>query len=243
MRLKLINPNTTWSMTEKMAAAARAVAAPDTEIVAVSPAGGPASIEGHYDEAVATIGLLEEIRSGEAAGFDAYVIACFGDPGLMAAREAAKGPVIGIAEAAMHLASLIAPAFSVVTTLGRTRGIAEHLAERYGMARFCRKVRAAEIAVLELEEPGSNAYSRILDECRIALDEDESGAIVLGCAGMADLADRLSQALGVPVIEGVGAAVTLAESLVRLGLKTSKRGELAPPLSKTYSGGLSHLSP
>lgn len=243
MRIKLINPNTTWSMTDKMAAAARAVAMPGTEIVAVSPQGGPASIEGHYDEAVATIGLLEEIRSGEAQGFDGYIIACFGDPGLRAAREVANGPVVGIAEAAMHMASLIAPGFSVVTTLARTKGIAEHLAERYGMARFCRKVRAADIAVLELEDPASNACARIIEECRAALTQDESGAIVLGCAGMADLAAEISQAIGAPVVEGVTAAVTLVESLVRLGLKTSKLGELAPPLPKSYSGGLSHLSP
>lgn len=243
MRIKLINPNTTWSMTDKMAVAARGVAAPGTQIVAVSPRGGPASIEGHYDEAVATIGLLEEIRAGEAEGFDGYIIACFGDPGLMAAREAARGPVVGIAEAAMHMASLIAPGFSVVTTLARTRGIAEHLAERYGMARFCRRVRAADIAVLELEDPASNACARIIEECRTALVEDGSGAIVLGCAGMADLAADISRAIGAPVVEGVTAAVTLVESLVRLGLGTSKRGELAPPLPKTYTGPLSYLSP
>lgn len=243
MRIKIVNPNTTWSMTEKMAEAARAIAAPGTEIVAVSPAGGPASIEGHYDEAIATIGLLEEIRSGEAAGIDGYVVACFGDPGLMAAREAAIGPVIGVAEAAMHYASLIAPGFSVVTTLGRTAGIAAHLAERYGMARFCRRIRAAEIAVLDLEDDASGAYRRILDECRKAVDEDEAGAIVLGCAGMTDLTRRLTADLGVPVIDGVVAAVTMVESLVRLGLSTSKRGELALPRPKIYAGVLAHLSP
>lgn len=243
MRIKIINPNTTWSMTAKMAAAARAVAAPGTDIVAVSPEGGPASIEGHYDEAVAVIGLLEEIRKGEAEGIDGYVIACFGDPGLMAAREAARGPVVGVAEAAMHYASLLAPGFSVVTTLGRTMGIAAHLAERYGMQRFCRRIRAAEIEVLALEDEASGAYARIRGECERALAEDDSAAIVLGCAGMTDLAARLQQDLGVPVIDGVVAGVTLVESLVRLRLSPAKRGELAPPLAKTYTGRLAHLSP
>lgn len=151
MRIKLINPNTTVSMTEAMTACARAVAAAGTEITGVSPQMGPASIESHYDEALAVPGLLQEIERGERDGYDAYVIACFGDPGLSAARELARGPVIGIAEAAMHMASLIAPGFSVVTTLARTSGMAWHLAERYGMQRFCRNVRACEIAVLELE--------------------------------------------------------------------------------------------
>ena len=89
----------------------------------------------HYDEALAVPGLLQEIEEGERAGMDAYVIACFGDPGLSAARELARGPVIGIAEAAMHMASLVAPSFSVVTTLARTSGMAWHLAERYGITR------------------------------------------------------------------------------------------------------------
>ena len=90
------------SMTRKIGAAAEAVAAPALKSSPSVRATDPVSIEGHYDEAVSVIGLLEEIHAGEAQGVDGYVIACFGDPGLRAAREIAKGPVLGIAEAAMH---------------------------------------------------------------------------------------------------------------------------------------------
>ena len=238
MRIKIVNPNTTWSMTEKIGACARAAARPGTEIVAVSPAMGPASIESHYDEALAVPGLLQEIAAGERDGIDGYVIACFGDPGLKAARELARGPVVGIAEAAMHLASLVAPRFSVVTTLSRTIGQAWHLAEAYGMDRFCANVRACELPVLELEAPGSEARERIVEECRRALAEDGSDAIVLGCAGMADLCAHIGGVLGVPVIDGVAAGTQLVESLVHLGLRTSKRGELAFPPCKPMSGAL-----
>ncbi len=243
MRIKLINPNTTWSMTETIAAAARSVASPGVQIDAVSPAHGPASIEGHYDEAMACLGLLDEVRRGEAEGVDAYVIACFGDPGLDAARELARGPVLGVAEAAMRAASFVATGFSVVTTLKRTVVIAEHLVDKYGMRRHCRRVRASDIAVLELENPQSNAYRTILDECRRALAEDDSGAIVLGCAGMADLCERLSETLGVPVIDGVVAATSLAEALVRAKLRTSKLGDYALPLPKAYAGSLAGYAP
>lgn len=242
MRIKIINPNTTWSMTEKIGACARAVARPGTEILAVSPAMGPVSIESHYDEALAVPGLLQEIAVGESEGCDGYVIACFGDPGLKAARELARGPVVGIAEAAMHLASLVGTRFSVVTTLQRTVGQAWHLAEAYGMQRFCANVRACELPVLELEEPGSRARERILDECRRALDEDGSDTIVLGCAGMTDLCAHIGQVLGVPVIDGVAAGTQLVESLVALGLRTSKRGELAHPLPKPMRGALEGFS-
>jgi allantoin racemase len=242
-RITVINPNTTEAMTSVIAAAARAVAAPGTEIVAVTSPCGPASIEGHYDEAVAVVGLLGEIRKGEANGCDAHVIACFGDPGLLAAREIASGPVLGIAEAAMRTASFLATGFSVVTTLARTRVIAEHLALAYGLERACRRVRAVDIAVLQLDDPASNARQILFDECRRAIAEDGSGAIVLGCAGMADLAASLSRELGVPVIDGVAAAVKLAEALVGLGLKTSKHGDLAYPLPKLYRGRLADLAP
>jgi allantoin racemase len=243
MRIKVINPNVTASMTSKIGAAARAAAAPGTEIIAVNPDKGPVSVEGHYDEAVSVIGVLEEVHAGEAAGVDGYVIACFGDPGLLAAREIARGPVLGIAEAAMHAASMIATGFSVVTTLERTRIIAEHLVEAYGMTRFCRKVRATQLAVLELEQESSDARRIIAAECRQALAEDGSGAIVLGCAGMADLPRALSQEIGAPVFDGVAVAVKLVEALVGLGLGTSKKGDLAWPIAKAYAGGLAYLSP
>lgn len=242
MRIKVINPNTTRSMTDKIGECARAVARPGTQIVVVSPAMGPASIESHYDEALAVPGLLQEVATGELEGIDGYVIACFGDPGLQAARELARGPVIGIAQAAMHVASLVGTRFSVVTTLGRTMGQAWHLAEMYGMKRFCANVRACEIAVLDLEKPGSNARERIVDECRRALAEDGSDSIVLGCAGMADLCASIGAQLGVPVIDGVAAATQLVESIVNLRLGTSKHGELAHPLPKPMAGLLSDFA-
>jgi len=241
MKIKVINPNTTASMTETIAAAARAVASPGTEIVAATSQSGAVSIEGHYDEAMSIIGLVDAINAKPEA--DAYVIACFGDPGLLAAREIAAGPVLGIAEAAMHAAAFVATGFSIVTTLERTRIIAEHLVRNYGMEHHCRRVRATDIPVLELENPASNCRAQILEECEKAIVEDKAGAIVLGCAGMADLNQFLEDKLGVPVIDGVTAAIKFAEALVGLGLKTSKRGDLAYPLHKPYKGSLAAYAP
>ena len=241
MKIKVINPNTTQSMTDLIATAARAVSAPGTEIIAVTSRTGAVSIESHYDEAMSIVGLVDAVNEKPAA--DAYIIACFGDPGLLAAREIAAGPVIGIAEAAMHAASFVATGFSVVTTLERTRIIAEHLVRNYGMEHHCRRVRATDIPVLELDNPNSNARNMILRECEAAVSEDKSGAIVLGCAGMADLTRYLEDHLQVPVIDGVAAAVKFAEALVSLGLRTSKRGDLAYPLHKPYVGTLKSYAP
>jgi allantoin racemase len=234
VRLMVINPNTTAEMTATIGRAARAVVGPGTVVEAVTPAMGPASIESHYDEALAVPGLLAEVARGEAEGVQGYVIACFGDPGLDAARELATGPVVGIAEAAMRTAGYLGRGFSVVTTLGRTCGRARDLAEHYGMGRACLAVRACEIPVLELETPGATAA--ITEECRRAVAEDGADAIVLGCAGMAELCKHIAGEVGVPVVDGVAAAARTVESLVALGLATGARGEFARPPAKPYTG-------
>lgn len=241
MQIKVINPNTTLSMTDKIGEAAREVVAPGTEIVAVSPDAGVASIEGHVDEAVAAMGVLDVIRQ-DANKSDAFIIACFGDPGLLAAREMTDRPVLGVAEAAMHAATFVSSGFSIVTTLARTINIARHLVLLYGMSEHCRRIRASELEVLALEDPKSNAYKVILDECKRAVAEDECNAIVLGCAGMADLSKNLTAELQIPVIDGVVAAVGFAEALVRMGVKTGKKHDLAFPLKKSYSGIYSPFS-
>ncbi|WP_232821245.1 aspartate/glutamate racemase family protein, partial [Oceanimonas marisflavi] len=100
MRIKIINPNTTQAFTDALQQLADSVARPDTQVLAVSPASGPASIESFYDEALAVPGVLEEVAKGDREeDIDAYVLACFGDPGLYAARELTDKPVLGIAEA------------------------------------------------------------------------------------------------------------------------------------------------
>jgi len=236
MNLLLINPNTTASMTQSMADAARRVARPETRITAVQPSFGPVSIEGHHDEVIAAAGVLEQLRLA-GPDVDAVVLACFGDPGLDGAREATDAPVLGIAEAAFHAASFVSTGFSVVTTLVRTCVIAEHLVLKYGYERRCRGVHGTDIPVLALDEDGGMACVPALEAaCRDALAHDRSGAIVLGCGGMAQVSAELQRRLGVPVIDGVAAAVVLAEALVQLGLRTSKQGDYASPLPKRYAG-------
>jgi allantoin racemase len=235
MLIKIINPNTSASMTNIIGECARTVVNSDTQIIATQPRMGPASIESHYDEALSVPGLLDEIARGEAENVDGYVIACFGAPGLLAARELARGPVVGIAEAAMHTASFLGRGFSVVTTLSRTAGRAWDIAEQYGMKRFCRNVRACDVAVLELETDPA-ARGLIVEQCLLALRDDGADAIVLGCAGMANLCAEISVEIGAPVIDGVTAATLQVQSLIRLGVSTHKHGEFARPLPKRYTG-------
>ena len=240
--IQVINPNTSLAMTETIAVAARAVAAANTEIVAVSPSQGVPSIEGHFDEAIAAVGVLEQIKLGREQGVSGHVIACFGDPGLLAARELACGPVVGIAEAAMHMATLVATRFSIVTTLPRTLVIARHLLRQYGFEHHCAALHAIDLPVLALEDGSGIAQEKVRARCIQAKREDGSGAIVLGCGGMATLAQELTHELELPVIDGVGAAVKMVESLVALGLSTSKYGDLDYPRKKAATGAFQHLN-
>lgn len=228
MQILIVNPNTTASMTEKIAIAARAVARPDTHLIATNPSQGPASIQGFHDGAICVPGLLAEIARHPKA--DAIVIACFDDTGLDAARCQAEAPVIGIGEAAFHAASFLSCKFSVITTLGRSVPGIEANLKRYGLDARCAKVRATEIPVLELERNDPATLAQIKTEIARALEEDRAEAIVLGCAGMADLMSRLSDEFKVPVIDGVACATTFAEALIATGLKTSKIGGYAQPM-------------
>jgi len=229
MRIKIINPNTTVSFTERCVIAGRAVAAPGTLILAGHPATGPASVESHIDEVAATLGVIEQVRAGEAEGVGGYVIACFGDTGLDAAREVATGPVVGMTEAALYAAALIAPVFSIVTLPPRTRVFAERVLWHAGLERRCPKVRAIDVAVLDCDDEASVVMEPFIAEARRAILEDHAEAIILGCAGLQPLVEPLSLTLGVPVIEGVAAAVKLVEALLAMRLATSKRGAWGYP--------------
>ncbi|GHG32741.1 aspartate/glutamate racemase family protein [Paracoccus aerius] len=235
MRLLIINPNQTASMTEQAARSARRVALQSTEIILRTGIDAPLSIEGFADEARAVPSMLAQIGTAEADGAQATVIACFDDPGLDAAREVAAGPVIGICQAGVQAAMTLAKRFSIITTLPRSIPAIEDLVDRYGANRHCRRVRAVNLPVLSLESDRSHAYAMLLAEIAKARDEDGAEAVVLGCAGMSDLADRLSEETGVTVIDGVIVAVKLAEALVGAGLKTAKVNSYAFPRIKAES--------
>ena len=230
-------------MTQAIAAAAKAAASPGIEIIATEPDFGPASIEGFVDGAFAVPGMLLRLVEAERNGAEAHIIACFDDTGLNAARSMVSGPVIGIGEAAFHLASMIGTRFSVVTTLSRSIPIIEANLAQYGLDRRCGGIRASEVPVLALEADPAAAHHAIGGEIAKALAEDGSDCIVLGCAGMAAMAGTFQDQFRVPVVEGVAAAVGLATAMAALGLKTSKRGAYAAPLPKIYSGFFAPFAP
>jgi len=223
--ITVINPNTSAELTEAIRAAATAVAPPGVSISAVHPHRGVASVESHTEEAFAAVGVIDRVLA-HRSDTDAFVIACFGDTGVAAAREVAYSPVVGMTEAALQTACLVAERFAVVTLPPRTIAHSQRVIRALGLEHRC-VVRAIDAPVLDLVDGAAALLDAFLAEAGTAIDQDGAEAIVLGCAGLTDLVGPLGRELGVPVVDGVAAAVGIAAGLVTLGLNTSRANTFA----------------
>ncbi len=218
----VINPNISDALTATITAAARAVAPSGVDVVGVHPSRGVHSVESHAEEAWAALGVVEQVQLHDATT-DAFVVACFGDTGVDAAREIATGPVVGMTEAALQAACLLAHRFVIVTLPPRTVAHSERVVRTLGLGHRC-SVRAVDAGVAEIA--GGSAH--LLDAfARAATRHDDAEAVVLGCAGLADLVAPLRAVTGMPVVDGVAAAVGAAASLLAQGLGTARGGAYA----------------
>ncbi|WP_438866203.1 aspartate/glutamate racemase family protein [Pseudomonas sp. L1(2025)] len=235
MRILVVNVNTTASITDTIAQQARSVASPGTEIVGLTPFFGAESVEGNFESYLAAIAVMDRVMAYDQP-FDAVIQAGYGEHGREGLQELLNVPVVDITEAAASTAMFLGHAYSVVTTLDRTVPLIEDRLKLAGLYQRCASVRASGMAVLELEEDPLAAMQAIVREAELAIRDDKAEVICLGCGGMAGLDEQIRQRTGVPVVDGVTAAVTIAESLVRLGLSTSKIRTYATPRPKKVIG-------
>ncbi|QNP73314.1 Asp/Glu/hydantoin racemase [Streptomyces roseirectus] len=235
MRIVVTNCNTTQEMTAEIVRGARAAAAPGTLVDGLTPGWGPESAEGWLDSYLSAAAVIDTLRTYDGPAYDAVVMAGFGEHGREGVRELVDVPVVDITEAAAHLACLLGRRYGVVTTLERTCGQIEDSLELAGVARNCAAVVSTGLGVLELTDPARTeaAFLNAAEHARAAGAE----VLVLGCAGMTGLQQVVAEKLGMPVVDGVGAAVKLAESLVALGLSTSRAGSYAKPIPKGRAWG------
>jgi allantoin racemase len=232
-RLALLNPNTDHQHTEAMGAVAR-LALPDGCLVtAVNAPRGPSSIESEADSVIAAAEVVGLLRSIEP--HDAYLVACFGDPGLEAARELTDAPVIGIGQAAYMAAAVIARRFAVVTTLPRGIPALEEALESHGVARRCIAIESLGIPVADQGSHNPDTTPAIVAAGR-RLAAEGAEALILACGGMADVARIVEREVGVPVCDGVSFGAALAHAAWRCGLRTSKAGAYGWPEPIPYLG-------
>ena len=196
-------------MTQAMLATARK-ALPDVDIQGWTSDDGPPAIQGAQDGAAAVPPMLKLVAQANDQGAKAIIIGCFDDTGLGLARDLSNCPVIGIGQAAYHMASLIGPRFSVVTTLEASVPVLESNLAAYGLDKNVGRVRASGVPVLALEDDRENASKRVVAEAQRAVDEDDIQCIVLGCAGMTHIAETYRPTFPVVMIDSVWAATRLA---------------------------------
>jgi len=235
MRILVVNVNTTESITETIAQQARSVASPGTEIVGLTPYFGAESVEGNFESYLAAIAVMDRVMAYDQP-FDAVIQAGYGEHSREGLQELLNVPVVDITEAAASTAMFLGHAYSVVTTLDRTVPLIEDRLKLAGLYQRCASVRASGMAVLELEEDPLAAMEAIVRQAELAIREAKAEVIWRGCGGMAGLDEQIRRRTGVPVVDGVTAAVTIAESLVRLGLSTSKIRTYATPRPKQVIG-------
>ncbi len=231
MKILILNPNTSTTMTDEIAVAARLAALPGTEITVTAPAFGSAAIDSAAESYLCAVGVMDTVARMQAAGtfdFDAVILAGFGEHGKDALQEMLSVPVFDIAECAAHIAHLVGRRFSVVTTLARSIAPIEDRLALAGLAAHCASIRACGWGTAEVDADPDAAVDAIVAEAAVAISQDGADVIVLGCAGMAGVTAAISTKLGVPAIDGVAAAVGLAQTVVNLGLSTSKAGVYAP---------------
>jgi allantoin racemase len=231
MKILVLNPNTSEKMTAEIAAAARAVANAGTEIDCMAPYFGAAAVDSAAESYLSAVGVMDTVARLLEEGrfhYDAVVLAGFGEHGKDALQEMLTVPVFDIAECAAHVAHLIGRRFSVVTTLSRSIAPIEDRLLLAGLNAHCKSVRACGLGTAEVDADPAGAAAAIVDEAARAVSEDGADVICLGCAGMAGVAEAISRKVGVPAVDGVAAAIALAQAVVGLALSTSKGGVYAP---------------
>ncbi len=226
MKIIVVNVNTSESMTGVIVAGARRYASPGTEIEVLRPYFGPQAVDCAFESYLSAVGVMDRVLAYREP-YDAVVLAGFGEHGRDGLQELIRAPVVEICEACT---------FSVVTTLRRSVPAIQDRLKLAGLLDRCASVRASGMSTLEVDADPRAAVRGIVGQARIAVEQDHAEAICLGCAGMAGLEQAITAELGVPVIDGIGAAVRLAEAVVGLGLATSKVSTYAPPDPKPITG-------
>lgn len=202
-------------------------------ISSVSLETGTVSIEYEHDAAYCIPDTLTKIKKSEEEGVDAVIINCMGDPGLIAARELVKIPVLGPAQTSMHIASMLGRKFGILAVTRSSIASFEDMALAYGLASRLASVRSVDIPVLEIESDTDKSVKALENAAIAAVTEDRADVLILGCTGFLGFAATVEsalhkQGLDVPVIDPLPATVNMADAILKSGLKHSKHAYMTP---------------
>jgi len=234
MRILIINPNTSQSMTDKIRVVANQVSREDTDITVVCPESGPVTIESSYDEAYAIGPTIDLVREALQEDYDAVILACFCEIGVEAAREIATVPVFGLEEVTLATAITLGNKFGVLTEKRPRVAMKERHVRRYGLLKRMASIQPLELSVAELDRDPERTKAAGMALARRMVEEDGAEVIIMGCAAMAGYSDEIERELGVPVLDPMTTAVKFVEAIVDMGQTHSRVGLYAPPTPKEF---------
>ena len=218
MKVLIINPvgHDTWNKQDEEIY--RSYASSETEVRVVSLPKGPATVERPEDHAE-VIPLVIDVAKKMYKDFDAIIVNCFLDPGVRLLKGIIDKPVIGPCEASLHIASTISNKLSIIT-VGKygTTWMIEDRVKELGFSDKVISVRSIPLGVMEIDRERAAVINYLVEESKKALSEDGADVIILGCTGLAGMAKKVQDRVKVPVIDPSGAAIKVAEAIVKLGL-------------------------
>lgn len=235
MRLLLINPNITDSVSALIRAEAQRSASPGTEVDVLTAPFGVAYIETRF-EALLGAYATAQLAAEHAADYDAVVVAAFGDPGLAALREVLPVPVTGLTEAALASAHLLGHRISIIAISQRIQAWYREVVDSYGFSSRLASIRALDRPLASIGGV-QDEHAQVLQElAERAVAEDGADVIILAGAPLAGLARSLHGRLPVPVVDGVSSAVRHAETLGALKPGRARQGSFSRPPAKPHRG-------
>jgi len=232
LKLMLLCPIVSPEFKKLSESQARSVCRQDVDLEVVGIESGPASIESTYESVMAEPFAVEKIIEAEKHGFDAVAITCMCDCGLHSGREQVNIPVTSALESSVLLASALGLKFSIVTIADSLTPLFLRNLRSIGVESNLASIRSVDIPVLELQSDVEKTREALLRESEEAIEKDGAHVIILGCTGMTGMAQWLKEKIHLPVIDGLEAAVKLAEVLVDMGLSQSKRTYPKPPVKE-----------
>jgi Asp/Glu/hydantoin racemase len=235
MRLLVLNPNTSASVTDRVAGTARGVAAPGTEIVAMTATRGVPYIATPAEALIGAAVAIETLAE-HATGFDAAVIAAFADPGLGAARELLSIPVTGLAESAMLTACMLGRRFSIVAFTPALGPLFRECLDYNGLAARCASVRFVTRPFANIASVHDEQEDAVATLAAEAAQEDGADVVLLAGSPLTGLAARIADRVPVPVLDPVSPAIKHAEALVALAPRKARLGTHGRPEPKPSTG-------
>ena len=235
MKLLVINPNISESVSALIAAEARRVASAETQITMQTATFGVAYIETRFEAMIGAMAVAE-LAGAHADGHDALVIAAFGDPGLLAMREVLDIPVVGLTESAVLTACALGQRFSIIAISKRIAAWYEETVASYGLASRLASIRTLDQTLRDIGAVQEHHAQALKALCMQAIEQDRADVLIIAGAPLAGLARTIESEIPVPVIDGVSCAIRHAESLVKLGARPPQASSLAPPPRKLNHG-------